>query len=122
MEGLMDEALSQIIENANSRIAELLVEARGALRGEREFTVAEVRRLSVPVEKMAPIAAQSRELRVVHPEIAGQLDTYKSLLRDLQTTLQQIRVMLLSQQTTLNASQNHVTAVSLWVSALHQTR
>jgi hypothetical protein len=118
----MEETRRQTIEHATSRLAERLVEAHGALRGEREFTVGEVRRLGELVEKMAPIAAESRELRVVHPEIAGQLQLYKSQLRDLQTTLQQIRMMLLSQQATLHASQNHVTAVSLWVSALHQTR
>jgi hypothetical protein len=118
----MGELLRQTIEGANSRLAELLVEAQAALRGEREFTVAELRRLREPVEKMAAIAAGSRALRVAHPEIASHLDAYKVLLGELQTTLQQIRVMLLSRQATLSASQNHVTAASLWVSALHQTR
>jgi hypothetical protein len=74
------------------------------------------------VEKMAPIAAKSGELQLVHPEIGVPLDIYRSLLRDLQTILQQVRVMLLSQQTTLSASQNHVSAVSRWVSAWRQTR
>jgi hypothetical protein len=122
MESLMDDALHETIKGVNSKISLLLEEARGALRGERDFGVADVRRLREPVGEMDSIVAQSFELRRLHPEIAVQLEFYKLQLRDLQIVLQQIRMMLLTRQAGLNSSQNNLTAVSLWVSAFNQTR
>jgi hypothetical protein len=118
----MGDILCQTIKDVNSRIALLLDQARAALRGERDFGVAEVHKLLEPVGEMDSIVAQSSELRRLHPEAAVQLDFYKLQLRDLQTVLQQIRMMLLTRQAGLNASQNNLTAVSRWVSAFNQTR
>jgi len=39
----------------------------------------------------------------MQPELEGQLELYKSQLGDLQTTLGQIRVMLLARQASLEA-------------------
>jgi len=118
----MADTLCQTIKGTNSRIALLLEQARASLRGERDFGVADVRALLEPVGEMDAIVAQSSELRLLHPEAAVQLDLYKFQLRDLQTILQQIRMMLLTRQAGLNASQNNLTAVSRWTSAFNQTR
>jgi hypothetical protein len=118
----MEDALRQTVERVNARLTALIEDARHALQGECEFNVESVRKLREPVEEMAPIVAQFHDLRRLQPEIAGQLDLYKSNLDDLQTTLRQIRVMLLTRQGSLNASQTHVTAVSRWVAAFRQTR
>jgi hypothetical protein len=118
----MGDSALQTVERVNARMAELLEEARRALRGERDFDTEDVQRLREPVGAMDSIVARSNELRRLQPEIAGQLDLYKSQLRDLQTILLQIRVMLKGRQAALDAGQTHNTAVSRWVSALHQTR
>jgi chromosome segregation ATPase len=122
VERLMNDALRQTIEQINARLGALLEEARRALRGESEFDERDVRRLREPIEGMIPIVAQAPELRRLQPEVAAQLDVYKSRLGELQTTLQQIRVMLLTQQANVNAKQTHISAVSHWATAFLQTR
>lgn len=118
----MSETPGQTTERINGRLAGLLEEVRGALRGERDFDVEDVRRLGEPVAEMEPIVLQATELRRLQPEIAEQLDRYKSQLGELQTCLVQIRVMLLSRVASLQAGQVHTTAMTLWVSAYGQTR
>lgn len=119
---MMKAALQAAVERINARLAGLIENARRALRGESEFGVADVRQLREPVEEMAPIVAQSQNLQREHPEMAGQLDQYKRQLGELQTTLNQLRVMLLARQASLRADQTHVSAVSKWASTFHQTR
>jgi hypothetical protein len=60
--------------------------------------VEQVRVLSASIQEMAPMIARAAELRTVEPELAAQLDLYKSQLRELQTTLDQIRLMLLTKR------------------------
>jgi hypothetical protein len=112
----------QVVERISARLAILLEEARGALRGEREFDAENVRELRVPIEEMAPIMAQYAELRRSQPELAGQLDLYKSQLIQLQTAVYQLRIMLLTRQASLRTRQTHHAAVSKWVNALRETR
>ncbi len=119
---MMGEGLRQTIERVNARLAGLIENARRALRGEGEFKAEDVRQLREPVEEMAPIVAQSPDLRQAQPEIIGQLDQYKSRLGELQIILNQLRVMLLARQASLCSDQTHVSAVSRWASALRQTR
>ena len=71
---------------------------------------------------MAPIVAEAVELRRVRPDLAGQLDLYKSNLGDLQTKLEQIRIMLLARQASLEAGRSQMCAVSQWMAAFRQTR
>jgi hypothetical protein len=117
----MKDELRQAVEEINSRLAVLLEDARCALRGEREFGVENICQLRGTIGKMAPILAQP-DLRRSQPEIAGQLDLYKSQLNDLQTTIHKLRVMLLAQQASLDAGQSQNVAVSRWVSTLGRTR
>jgi hypothetical protein len=118
----MSTAIRQTLLRVNACLAGLLEEARRALRGESNFGVEEVRKIRQPVEEMAPIVAQSAELRRLQPELAGQLDLYKSQLGDLQTTLAQIRMMLLARQASLEAGRAQLAAVSQWMNAFRQTR
>ena len=117
----MGEGLRQTVERINARLATLIENARRALRGEGDFNAEHVRELRVPVEEMAPIVAESAALRRVQPEIIGELDLYKAHLGELQTTVDQLRVMLLARQASLRSDQTHLSAVSKWVSALRQT-
>jgi len=118
----MDREAKDAVARVNLRLATLLEETHKALRGEKDFDVEDVRRLGEPVGEMAAIIAQSKELQERQPEIAEQLQRYKSQLGELQTTLVQVRVMLLSRQARLQASQIQSTAVSRWVAAFEQTR
>ena len=118
----MGEGLKQTVQRVNARLATLIGNARCALRGEGEFNAENVRELRKPVVEMAPIVAESHDLRREQPEIVGELDLYKVHLGELQTTLNQLRVMLLARQASLRADQTHINAVSKWASTFHQTR
>lgn len=118
----MSDPVRQTMLRVNARLAELLEGARRALRGEGNFGAEEVRQLRQPVEEMAPIVAESAELRRLRPELDGQLDLYKSNLGQLQTTLEQIRIMLLARQASLEAGRAQLCAVSQWMTAFRQTR
>jgi hypothetical protein len=122
MEGLMDEAMRQTVIRVNASLAGLLAEARRAVRGECDFSIVDVRKIHGPVEEMAPIMAGSAELLRMQPELAGEFDLYKSQLGDLQTTLGQIRVLLLARQASLEAGRAQLSAVSQWMGAFRQTR
>lgn len=112
----------ETIERSNARLAVLLDDVRHALRGEREFDAADVRRLREPIGEMDAIAAQASSLRTLYPELATHLDLYKSQLRELQTLIVQVRVMLHTRKLHLDASHKHNAAVTRWVGALRQTR
>jgi hypothetical protein len=118
----MYEGMRQTLLRVNATLTGYLAEARRALRGECDFGVEEVRRIRGPVEEMAPVLAHSTELLRLQPELAGQLDLYKSQLGDLQTALGQIRAMLLARQASLEAGRAQLSAVSQWMGAFRQTR
>jgi hypothetical protein len=118
----MHKAVRQTLIRVNASVAGLLAEARRAVRGECDFGVEDVRKIRGPVEEMAPIMAEATELLRMQPELDGQLELYKSQLGDLQTTLGQIRVMLLARQASLEAGRAQLSAVSQWMGAFRQTR
>ena len=118
----MYEAARQTLLRVNASLAGLLAEARRALCGECDFGVEDIRKIRGPVEEMAPIMAGSTELLRMQPELDDQLELYKSQLGNLQTTLGQIRVMLLARQASLEAGRAQLSAVSQWMGAFRQTR
>jgi hypothetical protein len=118
----MYEAMGQTLLRVNVSLAGYLADAWRAVRGECDFGVEEVRSIRGPVEEMAPVMAHSAELLRLRPELAGQLDLYKSQLGELQTTLGHIRMMLLARQASLEAGRAQLSAVSQWMGALRQTR
>jgi hypothetical protein len=122
MERMMNDDLRGALQRVNDRMAELLKNAQGALRGERDCTPEDIRQLRETMDTMAPIVAQSYELRRRQPELGEPLDLYKSHLNELQTTVEQIRVMLLVRQATLRASRSQLHAVSQWAATFSQTR
>jgi hypothetical protein len=121
LERLMKDELRQAVEQINVRLALLLEDARSALRGEREFGVENIGQLRIAIEEMIPILAQP-DLRRTQPEIASQLDLYKSQLNDLQTTIHKLGIMLVAHKARLDAGQSQNVAVSRWVSTLGRTR
>ena len=118
----MYEGMRQTLLRVNASVTGYLADARRALRGECDFGVEDVRKIRGPVEEMAPVLAHSTELLRLQPELAGQLDLYKSQLAELQTNLGQIRVMLLARQASLEAGRAQLSAVSHWMGAYRQTR
>jgi hypothetical protein len=66
--------------------------------------------------------ARSAELRTRHPEIAGALDLYKAQLGELQTALEQVRVMLLARHAHLETGRIQLKAVTQWAAVLQQTQ
>jgi len=113
--------LPEKIETINARIARLLANTRLALSGERAFNATEVRALSEALAEMAPILERAAELRALHPEVSPQLDFYKAQLRELQTVLEQIRVMLLAQRAQMDGGRLQLAAVIHWAKALGGT-
>jgi len=118
----MASPLRQKINAAISRIQVLLADTQLALTGDREFGVEQVRALSASIQEMAPVMTRAAELRTLEPELATQLDRYKSQLRELQTTLNQINLMLLTKRGQMQSHRGQLEAVSQWAGALQQTR
>jgi hypothetical protein len=118
----MDGALWQTVESSNSRIGELLVGAQGALRGECAFGANEVRALRVVLAGMAPVIAQSEDLRRTQPEMAEALNLYRLQLENLQKTIERLRITLLVHRSTLEGHRTHLSAASLWCTAFQRTR
>jgi len=114
--------LREALRRVNDHMAELLKNAEGTLRGECDFTPEDIRQLRGIMDAMAPIVAQSLELRQRQPELGVPLDLYKSHLHELQSTLEQIRVTLLVRQASLRASQSQLQAVGRWAATFSQTR
>ena len=117
----MSDALSETIERGRTRLAEVLRHMRGSLRGECAFTGDDVKTLRALLAEMEPVILQSAELRRTRPELAAQLEEYKSQLLELQKTVEKIRVTLIVQKTALEASRTQVSAISQWCSAFRQT-
>jgi tetrahydromethanopterin S-methyltransferase subunit F len=118
----MSMSLRQKIDAINVRIQSLHADTQLALRGERDFGVEQVLALSASIQEMAPIIAHTTELRAVEPELATRLESYKSQLRELQTTLDQIRLMLLTKRNQMLTRDGQLEAVSKWAGALQQTQ
>jgi hypothetical protein len=118
----MSDALFDKVSAVNVRLAELLRHARQALRGETVFGVGHVRELSQHIGEMDSVCAQGPELRLLRPDVEGELDLYKSQLGELSSTLHQVRLMLLSQRAQMEANRSQLAAVSHWASTLMNTR
>jgi len=118
----MGETVRQTISRVNGRLAGMLELARGALRGEANFGVEDILKLRQPLDEMAGIVAESAQLRSMQPELAGDLDLYKTQLGELQTNLTKIRMMLLARQASMEAGRAQLSAVSHWINAYRQTR
>jgi hypothetical protein len=122
MERMMSDDLAGALQRVNDRMAELLKNAQGALRGERDFAPEDIRELRETMDAMAPIVVQSYELRRRQPELSVPLDLYKAHLNEFQSILEQIRVTLLVRQASLRVSQSQLQAVAQWANAFSQTR
>jgi hypothetical protein len=118
----MPSPLLEKIGSVNTRIEVLIADTRRALTGEREFGEQQVKALSERIEEMAPVMQRARELRSLNPELAGELDLYTTHLRELQTVLEQVRVMLLATRGQLETGRTHVDAVTRWAAAVRQTQ
>ena len=118
----MGDSDRETIESTNIALETLVAETRRALCGEREFGSPQVQALSAQLQRMAPIVSRADELRKSEPANSAALDTYAGLLRQLQTTLEQIHVMLLSRQTQMQQRQLQLHCINQWASALRQTQ
>jgi len=118
----MSTPLRQKIDAVRARIEEQHADARLALHGEREFGVEQVRALSASLKEMAPVMERAAEFRALEPEIAAQLEVYKSQLRELQTTLEQLHLMVLTKRAQMLTRGGQLEAVAKWAGALRQTQ
>ena len=118
----MSEDLRKKVASVNARLSGLMLQTRGALCGESDFGVAEIARLREPLNEMEQIVNQSAQLRILMPEINGQLNEYKAQLRELRSILDKIRIMLLARQASLQAGRTQLDALTQWTSAFQATR
>ena len=118
----MSTQLRQKIGAVRARIEEQHADARLALHGEREFGVEQIRALSASLEEMAPVMERAAELRAQEPEIAVELEAYKSQLRQLETTLDQLRLMVLTKRAQMLTRGGQLEAIANWAGALRQTQ
>jgi hypothetical protein len=94
----------------------------GSLEADNSLGEVQSMLLGETIDAMAPIVAQSFELRRRQPELGVPLDLYKSHLSELRSTLEQTRVTLLLRQVSLRASQSQLRAVAQWAETFSQTR
>jgi len=118
----VDPTLYGKVSETNTKLGAMLAETRRALTGEREFGVEQVQALSALTAPMAPVMHRAAELRKLHPEMAAPLDSYKSLVHELQTAVEQVRMMLLARRSQMDAGRVQLDAVTQWANALGQTR
>ena len=114
--------LRETITGVNGKLAVLLGETKAALRGERDFGPEQILALREPLTEMDPIMSGSKALRVLQPELEGELDLYKSQIGDLRDTLEKVRVMLLARQAQMLANRSQLQAVNHWAQTLSHTR
>jgi hypothetical protein len=110
------------MDQINASLASGIEDARRSLRGECIFAVEQLRMLSAPIAEMESVMLRAAELRAQDPNLAATLDVYVCQLRELQRTLDALRVMLLMQRERVNASRLHLSTVRDWSGALQQTR
>lgn len=118
----MSSPLTDKIASANSTIAPLLADARLSLTGQKNFDVDLVRAIAEPVSQMRPVMARAKELRLLQPEIEGELDVYTSQITELREVLENVRMMLLARRASLEATRSQLAAVGFFTDALSRTR
>lgn len=116
----MRDELNHHIESVQARLAVVLRQMQASLRGESAFTGQDVKALGVLLSEMEPIIARSAELRRARPDLAVSLDAYKTQLLEIQKTVEKIRVTLILQKNSLEASRAQVQATSQWCSTFNQ--
>jgi hypothetical protein len=110
------------VQSANLRLREILSRAREALEGRQDFTIQEIRALSEPLREMREIVSRSSDLRTADAELDADLKRYGATLEELQTSLEQVRFMLIARKAHLSAAHGHIERVALWTEALKQTQ
>ena len=86
------------------------------------FGVEDIREIQKPMTEMEPILKKSAALRRADSEVGEQIDEYKSQLRELKTTLEQVEIMLIARRASLEACRSQLAAASLWVATCQRTR
>jgi hypothetical protein len=110
------------IRHINTRMSELVEMTQKALRGEGPFGAQEVRKIREPLTEIEPILRDSVELRQSEPELAAQIEVYKTYLLQLQKTVERLRVGLILQKVSLGTKRERVNATAKWCAAYHHTR
>jgi hypothetical protein len=115
-------ALRVRVQSVNSKVREILLCMRGALEGRQDFTVQEIRALSESLREMREIVSRSADLRTADAVLDAELSGYAATLKELQTSLEQVRFMLLARKAHLSAAHGHIERITLWTEALKQTQ
>ena len=122
MERLAVPSFREQIEAVNVQIGGLAENARGALAGEAGFDAEDVQALLTLVDQMNPVLARSKEFQTSEPGAAEQLGTYVKQIRELQITLESLKVMLIGRRDQIDRGRGQFEAVSHWVDAFRQTQ
>ncbi|MGD0907236.1 MAG: hypothetical protein ABSA96_06620 [Candidatus Acidiferrales bacterium] len=118
----MENSIQDRVREAEAKLRSLLTRARDALAGREDFTVKDIRSISERLGHMEPIVAQSRDLRAKDVHLDADFKAYAKTLKQLETTLEQVRFMYLARLAHLDAARNHRETVNLWVTAFKQTQ
>lgn len=111
-----------VVAGVNRTVAVLLENSKQALTGQSTFGVDQVRALREPLDQMDAILKRAGSLRQENPELAEQIDIYRDQLKCLQTTLVQVRMMLLGRRLQVESGRRQLSAVHKWAAALDQIR
>lgn len=122
MERVVASSVHEQIEELNVQIGKLAQSARSALAGEAGFGAEDVQALSTLVHQMNPMLARSKELKASEPGTAEQLGIYITQIRELQITLDSLKIMLIGRRDQIDQGREQFEAVSHWVDAFRQTQ
>ena len=112
----------QKIRGINARMHEHVGMTEKALRGEGPFGAQGVRQIRETLTEMEGILKDSSELRQSEPELAAQIEIYKTWLLQLQKTVERLRVGLILQKISVETKRERINATAKWCTAYHQTR
>ena len=122
MERVEETAVRDQIQQANAELADILSGVRGTLAGRGRFAATDIRTLSKTLSAMDRIVSRAAELRAVEKDLDSELKKYELNLQELQISLDQVRFMLLAQQSHVVAAQDKLERINLWTEALKQTQ
>jgi len=118
----MDDSILNRVRSANDRLRSALDVVRGALAGRCQFSVEDMRAISTPLSDMSPLIADAKRLRKIQPELGGAFEAYAETLSAVQTSLDQMRFMLLARRGQVDSTRGHLETVGRWADTLRQTR
>jgi hypothetical protein len=105
----------------NREVAGLLRRVDGLVHGTGDIGAAELRRVRRLLEAMGPEVKEALANGSVDALLRRQIETYAENLKALESSLNQVKCVMLARRARMDAAQRHVDGLRGWVNAYRQT-